>query len=74
MAYLIFRINTELDFAVEEIERKRLKGQIDNLTIKQLKGTIFHVEKWWLILLINAIVTVIVSVSIALIMYKFGLK
>jgi len=55
IVYLISEIKDNFELAVEDLKEKNLKEQIDNLTLKQLKGTIFQVNKWWLILLINAI-------------------
>ena len=59
--------------AIENLKEKELKTQIDNLTLKQLKGTIFQIDKWWLILIINAVVTLIIAVLVALIVNKMGL-
>jgi hypothetical protein len=74
LLYLVNEVKSRFELAIENIKEKTLKEQIDNLTIRQLNGSIFHVNKWWLILIINAIVTIIVSVIVALIIFKLGLK
>ena len=72
--YLVNEVKERYESAIENIKKKDLKEQIDNLTIKQLKGSIFHVNKWWPIILVNAIVTIIISVLVAVIINKLGLK
>lgn len=38
---------------------------IKELTIKELKGNIFQLKKWWLLLIINAIISILCGVLIA---------
>jgi hypothetical protein len=45
----------------EQNETKRIQKQINELTIKQLKGNIFQIKNWWWILILNAIVTFIIG-------------
>ena len=42
-------------------KEKETKATIESLTIKQLKGDIFQLKYWWVILLINLAVTIIVA-------------
>ena len=72
--YLGKEVKDNYEMAVKKSHEEEIKNQIDNLTLKQLKGTIFHVNKWWLIVIINAIITIIVSVVIALIINKIGIN
>lgn len=67
-------IKANYESALENLKEKSLKQQIDNLTLKQLKGNIFQVNKWWLILLINAGITILVSVFVALLIKKMGIN
>ena len=75
---LLIYFGNDIKERLEEVnqnqQEKNLKDQIDNLTLRQLKGTIFQVNKWWLFLLINAGLTIIVSVIVALIIKKMGLN
>lgn len=43
------------------IADKEKNEQIKDLTLKQLKGNIFHLEYWWLFLIINAIIAFLIS-------------
>jgi len=45
----------------EVIKERNLKEEIDMLTLKQLKGSIFQIRFWWLFLLINAIISFIIA-------------
>ena len=74
IVYLMSEIKDRIEEVNQSQQEKNIKDQIDNLTLKQLKGTIFQINKWWLIIIINAIVTIIVSIIIALIIKDFGLN
>ena len=45
------QVNSEKDY----------DNEIKQLTIKQLRGNVFHLKYWWLLLLINVIVSGIIS-------------
>lgn len=72
--YLTQEIKDRIEEVKQNQEENEIKTQIQNLTIKQLKGSIFQVNKWWIILIINAFVTIIVSVIVALIIFKLGIN
>jgi hypothetical protein len=58
---------TGWEFKGFEAERQKqskeetIKEQIDHLTIHQLKGNIFQLKYWWLFLLINLVISLIVA-------------
>jgi hypothetical protein len=42
-------------------EQRRLENEIKILTVKELKGNIFQLNGWWLLLLISSVLSFIVS-------------
>ncbi|MCB2196465.1 MAG: hypothetical protein KQH79_11445 [Bacteroidetes bacterium] len=72
LEYLDDKIEYLIEKSKEQQEEKNLKSQIDNLTLKQLRGTIFQVNKWWLIVIINAFVSIGVAVLVAFLIKKLG--
>lgn len=67
ISYFSFELQNRLEKIKEKQEEINLKYKIDNLTLKQLEGSIFQIKKWWLILIINALVTIVVTVIVAII-------
>jgi uncharacterized protein YwqG len=57
----------------EKQNREILKDKkIKDLTLRQLKGNIFQIKFWWLLILINAIIA-IVAANFKLILRFFGI-
>lgn len=44
---------------LEKKETKETEKTINDLTIKQLKGNIFHLKYWWLLLLVSGVIGLI---------------
>jgi hypothetical protein len=40
----------------------QIDTQIQELTIKELKGNVFQLRFWWLIILVNAIISLVISI------------
>lgn len=60
-----------LDKYFEAVSESEIREkQIQELTIKELRGNIFHVSKWWVILLINAVITFLIAYLLMLIESK----
>ncbi len=68
--YLCVDIDRALDSAVNSIDEQKTKKEIDDLTIKSLKGNIFQVKKWWLFLILNALITIGVTIFTAYVIKK----
>lgn len=47
------------NYQKEKNKKEEKEEQIKELTIKQLKGTIFQVKYWWLIIIISAVISFI---------------
>lgn len=45
----------------EKIQESVRKRKIEDLTIKELNGSIFQLKYWWLILILNAIASYIIT-------------
>lgn len=59
--YLMSEIINRYEELNESLQEKAKQDEIDNLTIKQLKGSIFQIKYWWLFLIINAIISLIIA-------------
>jgi hypothetical protein len=44
-----------LEYLSKKVKREKIDEEIKVLTVKELKGNIFHLRYWWLVLLISAI-------------------
>ena len=43
------------------LEHEKLESEIKKLQLKELKGNIFHLKFWWLILIFNAVISLIIA-------------
>lgn len=61
ITYLMSEIKDTYEEAAQNLQEKAKQDEIDTLTIKQLKGSIFQVKYWWLFLIINAAISLIIA-------------
>ncbi len=56
---------------INDIEEEiNLENKIQRLTIRELEGNVFHVKKWWLIVLINFIISILTGILLLLLNNK----
>lgn len=61
ISYLLSEIKDIYEELNYNLQAKAKQNEIDALTIKQLKGSIFQVKFWWLFLIINAIISFVIA-------------
>lgn len=71
--YLKREINNYILNTSESNKEKEIKDQINNLTIKDLKGSIFQFKYAWAYIIINAALTIGITITAVYLIKKLGL-
>mgnify|MGYP000170945674 CR=1 FL=1 len=74
MNYLQSKIQESSEMAVKDKKSEDTNKLIKELTIKNLSGSIFQFKNWYWILIMNAIITIIVTVISAIVIFNMGIQ
>ncbi len=72
--YLAKEIEKQIINNIENHRIRKLQDKINNLKLQDLEGSIFKTKYAWLFILANAVLTIIISVTIAYIIKRMGLS